>query len=182
MYFKNHSPCILVYIDIIWPKPPYFCLWGFADAVFGKAYLLLLSLCSFLENFLDSTKKVDIHCTASRYFQKIVEFNACPRKWWNSQRFHYIIGLFSKELFVLVPYCFCFNFKKQTEIIDLDRFSKSFLLSNVFSNFFKKISQFIEHKFVLENIWNFFHQRLASQSSTELFQSCFLIYCLNNFS
>ena len=39
--------------------------------VLGTAYLLLLLF--LLENFIEFHEKVDIHCTASRFFQKIVE-------------------------------------------------------------------------------------------------------------
>ena len=48
-----------------WPR-------GFADAVLGKAYLLLL----FLENFFEFHEKSRPLHSASRYFQKIVEINA----------------------------------------------------------------------------------------------------------
>ena len=52
---------------------------GFADAVLGTAYFLLLFLL-FSENFFEFHEKVDIHCIARRFFQKIVEITeACPQ-------------------------------------------------------------------------------------------------------
>ena len=70
--FKNECEYSTV---TFWPR-------GFADAVLGTAYLLFLLLVFlFLEKKFNSREIVDIHCTASRLFQKVVEIIvACPRK------------------------------------------------------------------------------------------------------